>query len=337
MLLNSEQIESISCGTVKVFKSDKYTRLYRFTNEQIAMFLEYNDGEFSEKTHSSAGARLAFTTDSKTLKLKGNISLAGARYYYAIDLAVNGEHVDSIANFVGSENNDYFWKKFPIGEFEKVFQLGDGEKQVEVYLPFSVRTDIEEISIDDGAFIKPLKAKHKGLLFGDSITQGYDGLHPINHFAVKLSKLLDVDFVNKAIAGEVFNPRLAKLKDDIEPDYVVVVYGTNDWSRTPSFEEFKDNCTGFYQNIRSNYPKAKIFALSPIWRANLNDEKAFEFKKVHQTIQEVVATLGNAVYIDGFNLVPHQEELFADSYLHPNDSGFKYYAENLCKQIKDKL
>ncbi len=337
MLLNSEQIESISCGAVNIVTNEKYTRLYRFTEKQIAMYAEYNGGEFSEKTHVSAGIKLAFNTDSKYLKIKGVSSFAGSRSYFAIDLVVDGEYKDSIANFIDNGKSDYFWRTFPLGEFEKTFELGSGVKKVEIYLPFAVTIDFEEISLDDGALIEPVKAQYKGLLFGDSITQGYDCLYPSKHYAVKLSKFLDTDFVNKAIGGEMFNPRLAKLKDDIDPDYILVAYGTNDWSKISSFAEFKNNCKEFYQNVRKNYPNAKIFALSPIWRANLNDEKAFEFKKVHQTIQEVVLMLENVVYIDGFNLVPHQEELFADLYLHPNDSGFKHYAENLCKAIKEKV
>ena len=105
MKLTKNQIEQIAVGIVEVKNIDKYVRLYRFNEEQIAMFLEYNGGEFSEKTHSSAGARLAFTTDSKTLKLKGNISLAGARYYYAIDVAINGILIFNLYNLVFGESN----------------------------------------------------------------------------------------------------------------------------------------------------------------------------------------------------------------------------------------
>ena len=339
MILNKEQIESVCRGTVKVAKNDKYTRLYRFTEEQIAMYAEYMEGCFSEKTHVSAGIKLAFNTDSKYLKIKGVSSLAGARSYYAIDLVVNGEYKDSIKNFIDSGKNDYFWRTFPLGEFEKTFELGSGVKKVEIYLPFAVTIDFEEISLDEGSFIEPVKAQYKGLLFGDSITQGYDGLHPINHFAVKLSKLLDVDFVNKAIAGEVFNPRLAKLKDDVDPDYILVAYGTNDWNRTFDFEQVRKNCKEFYQLVRENYKKAKIFAIAPIWRKitpEEREEKSFEFSMVAKMIKEATQNLDNVVFIDGIDFVPHDESFYGDSRLHPNDSGFKHYAENLCKAIKGK-
>ena len=45
----------------------------------------------------------------------------------------------------------------------------------------------------------------------------------------------------------------------------------------------------------------------------------------------------NISVIDGFELVPPQENLFGDLSLHPNDSGFGYYFENLSKYIKEIL
>ncbi len=340
MVLSKEQIENISCGVVKVVKNDKYTRLYRFTDEQQSMYAEYREGCFLDKTYASAGIRLALNTNSKCLKLKGIPYFAGSRSYYAIDLVVDGEYKDSITNFIDSGKNDYFWRNFPLDAFEKVFQLGDGWKKVEIYLPFAVAIDFEEISLDDGAFVEPLKAKHKGILFGDSITQGYDCLYPSKHHTAVLSKFLDTDFLNKAIGGEFYNPRLAKLKDDIEPDYILVAYGTNDWSKIPDFEQVTKNCKEFYQLVRKNYPKAKIFALAPIWRkitAEERDQKAVEFSMVAKMIQETTANMDNLIFIDGIDFIPHDEKFFADSYLHPNAKGFKHYAGNLCKAIKEKL
>jgi hypothetical protein len=53
----------------------------------------------------------------------------------------------------------------PLGDFSKNIYLGDGEKTVCVYLPWSVKTLFEEISVDDNSFIvsddaiaKPLEA-----------------------------------------------------------------------------------------------------------------------------------------------------------------------------------
>ena len=52
-------------------------------------------------------------------------------------------------------------------------------------------------------------------------------------------------------------------------------------------------------------------------------------------IKKVALQYDNVIVIDGYDLVPHDTELFSDKRLHPNDDGFKYYAENLIKAIKN--
>jgi len=68
----------------------------------------------------------------------------------------------------------YATMDLPLGNFSKNIYLGDGEKTVCVYLPWSVKTLFDEISVDDNSFIEAIKPEKKLLVFGDSITQGYD-------------------------------------------------------------------------------------------------------------------------------------------------------------------
>ena len=96
-----------------------------------------------------------------------------------------------------------------------------------------------------------------------------------------------------------------------------------------------ENCRAFYKNIKENYPDAKIFAVTPIWRADCGStEKQFPFSEVHGLISEICEEIGGITVIEGFNLVPHEKELFADLRLHPSDYGFDYYAKNLYTEIK---
>ena len=174
------------------------------------------------------------------------------------------------------------------------------------------------------------------LVYGDSITQGYDSTTPARSYAMQLVRALDADARNKAIGGEVFCPELSKVKNDIEPDYISVAYGTNDWSRIPR-ADIKKNARQFYLNLRENYPGAKIFAITPIWRKDYQREDRYDFMAISAIINESVKDIPNVVVIEGFDLVPHKEEYFADLRLHPNDEGFKYYAENLIAEIKKHI
>jgi lysophospholipase L1-like esterase len=148
-----------------------------------------------------------------------------------------------------------------------------------------------------------------------------------------LSETLGAEEVNKAIGGEIFFPDLAKLKDDFVPDYITVAYGTNDWNRIDE-ETFKNNCSEFYTTLSKNYPDSQIFAITPIWRKDLNDERMFgEFRKVEEDIKDIVKELNNVTLISGFSFVPEDEDFYADLRLHPNDTGFEHYFKNLYNKI----
>ncbi|MBP3580252.1 MAG: SGNH/GDSL hydrolase family protein [Clostridia bacterium] len=179
-----------------------------------------------------------------------------------------------------------------------------------------------------------MKPEKKLIAYGDSITHGYDALRPSNRYIAKLADMLGAEEYNKAIGGERFFPELAKLKDAFVPDYITVAYGTNDWSCMDE-ETFKHKCKAFYTNISQNYPEAKIFAITPIWRKDMSEYREFgDFRKVEQDIRSAVMDIKNVTVVSGFDFVPKDEKYFADLRLHPNDEGFGYQAENLYKEIK---
>ena len=238
---------------------------------------------------------------------------------------VNGEYIGSLKN----ESEDAY------GEFEKTFSLGDGIKDVCIHFPWSVCSILKELCLDDDSFAEPVKKAKKIIIFGDSITQGYDAQNPINRYAANLADALGAEEINKAIGAEAFCPWLAALKDDIEPDYISVAYGTNHWHRSSS-EEFRVICEEFYDKLVANYPNAKIFALTPIWRKDRTDITRFEsFEEIGEIIADVVKKYDNVTCISGRNFVPEDETLFSDLYLHPNDKGFKYYSEGVKKAVEE--
>ena len=61
-----------------------------------------------------------------------------------------------------------------------------------------------------------------------------------------------------------------------------------------------------------------------------------DFSGVEEGIREAVKDLENIVLVSGFDLVPQDEKLFADLYLHPTDEGFACYFENFCRKVSGK-
>ncbi len=335
MRLNLNQIKEITKGAVRIEENEGFLSFYRFTEEQEEMY-KGRSADFYKKTFATAGVKLLFKTDSKNLKLKGKVQSGSSRKYYSIDVFVDGNPVGYIDNFEGIElPKDYAKTDLPMGDFSKSIELGKGEKTVCVYLPWSMAAKLEEISVDDGSFVDGVKLDKKLIAFGDSITHGYDALRPSNRYISRIAESLGAEEINKAIGGEVFWEDLAKTKEDFMPDYIAVSYGSNDWNKRTK-EDFEKSCREFYTSLRENYPTAKIFAISPIWRKDYNKENKFgNFLDAEKFIKEVADSLDNVTFISGFDFVPHDEKYYADLYLHPNDEGFDYQFENLNKKIKE--
>lgn len=338
MKLNFEQITSVCLGAVRVIETENGVRFYRFTEEQEELYRQ-KDEYLYKKTFATAGMKLLFETNSENLFMKVNVSAGGSsRKYFSFDVTVNGQIVGYLDNFTEEDlPQDYTQVKLQVGGFFQSFVLGSGKKTVCIYFPWSVIVELEEISIDDDAYILPINPSKRLLAFGDSITHGYDALRPSNCYVTKLADILEAEEVNKGIGAEIFFPALAKAREVFEPDYVTVAYGTNDWSATEE-KDFKERCFSFYEALSKNYPHSRIFAITPIWRKDDQQDKVFgPFQRVAEDMFEIVEKFDNVTCIYGYDFVPHDEKYFSDLRVHPNDEGFRHYAYNLSKQIMENI
>ena len=329
MILTVDQIKEITVGAARVEKNAQgRVKFFRFTEAQEKAYKDYST-EFYRKTFATSGIRLEFKTDSKSLSMTVNVKsgLSSSRRFFAHSVYVDGK----LAGRIERSQDDHR----PDGEFSGEFDLGEGEKTVKVYFPWSVRSELISLELEDGASLAPVKKSCKMIIFGDSITQGYDAVAPENSYASIITYAFDAEARNKGIGGEVFWPTLGALRDDFEPDYITVAYGTNDWSRSDK-ETFDRDCELFYTYLSANYASATIFALSPIWRGDKDSDKSKvgKFDYLAKKIKEVADSLPNVVFVDTNGFVPEDSSYFSDLFLHPNDAGFAPYAEHLLAEMK---
>ena len=326
MKLTLEQIQSTAYGAVRIEEINGAIHFYRFTKAQEDLYSE-TSADFYKKSFSTAGVRLEFITSSPFLSMEVEVMPASSRKYFSHDIYVNGTLKSSFGSQITST-----------GIFAHTCELGEGEKTVCVYFPWSANSILRRMELADGCTVVPVKKSCTMLMYGDSITQGYDAALTSQSYASRLTDLLNAEAINRGIGGECFFPTLASFSGNLDPDIITVAYGTNDWSKNKSFEIFEQNCAEFYGTLSRLYPKSKIFALTPIWRKD-NDRitSVGAFDSVSETIERIAKSLPNVTVINGYDFVPHDSAFFYDLRLHPNDEGFAHYAEHLHTEIKKHL
>ena len=335
MKLSFEDIKSITSGAERIAENDGIIEFRRFSEGEEEA---YRESWLSQRTLATSGVKLHFTTDAEKLIMKTRVTEIGYHTLYAFDVYADKKFVGQIRNYPdGTGRGDREKNKYPIGEKIGCFTLEKGEKEIEIYFPWSVKGELLELELSGATFFEPVKTDKVCLIYGDSITQGATALSPSNAYAIKLSDWLSAECYNKAIGSEMYFPELVKAgSGNISPDYIFVSYGLNDWVLR-TYDEAEEKCREFWKNVCEAYPGAKKFVLTPIWYENKNIEKKMgAFELIEKFIRKVAAEFPEITILDCTDFLPPNPELFDDG-VHPTDEGFRYYFEGLKKQLETLL
>lgn len=325
MKLTVEQIASAACGVTRAVQDGEFVRLCRFTQAQED-FYEVTNEQHYRRSLGTAGVTMEFDTDSTQLSLDIRCSMGSSRHWFVLSVFVDGQRI-------GEMNGKFEQPGF--ADAAATFALGEGSKRVKLYFPWSSCTRIRSMELDDGASFAPVVKTGKAMIFGDSITQGYDASKPELSYASQLADYLGMDCVNKAIGGEVFRPGLSELADDFQPQLITVAYGTNDWPRR-TMAEMGENARRFLSNLRGHYPDAKIVVLAPVWRKISGEMRlGSSFDAIASTLKGLVEEMDNAEFIDCISFVPHDLTVYSPDGTHPNDAGFAHYSEGLIQALRE--
>ena len=332
MILNLEDIKTITYGVEEVKEENGLFEFYRFTEAELK-------NNKAENFFRPAGVFLEFVTDAKELALKGNIEkILEGRSYYSVDVLQNNELIHSVKNYNKEElNSEYANYKYVTSDFDEVVRLAEGSKTIRIVLPFSVICKIEKLELIGANYFKSVKKEKLIVAYGDSITQGYDALNPKDTYVMRMAQYFSANVINKGIGGMQFNPELASCAYDSKPDFITVAFGTNDWNWN-GLEFIRKQCTAFLEEIVKIYGNAPVFIISPIWRHDCESKEkaAGDFLNVEKMIFEVAENYPSVTAISGWELVPHSPEYFGDGGLHPAANGFECYFENLKKFLPKK-
>ena len=318
-------IQEAALGCARITETEDGICFYRFTEEQEEFYRTYNS-DFYYKTFATAGVRLEFVTDSTTLSIETVCKSASSRKFVYHDIICNGIAIDHFGGTINSKK----------GYYGGCYDLGEGIKTIQIYFPWTAQSTLRSLELDDGASFSPVKRPTNMLIFGDSITHGYDANYPAQSYSSILADKLNANAINKGIGGELFMPELLDSAEDIDPAVITVAYGTNDWS-VRTAEDMENGIRGFYTKLSQKYPNAKIFGISPIWRSNESViTPAGKFSDVIEKLERLTADLPNVTILNGYHLIPHDKALFTDG-LHPNSIGSVHYGLNLADKILKML
>lgn len=334
MKLKLDQITAAALGAAYVTEETDGISFHRLTAPQEDVYRRLRDETMLRKAQATAGVVLSFRTDSRILSLKGTFGPAWTRHFCSVDVTASGTYLGSVDNFSHlSMEGNYASVVCERGPFKKDFNLGPGEKTVKIYLPWSASVALTELSLEDGSSFAPVRPGKKLLFIGDSITQGYDALRPMNRWPARVADALGMEEVNKSVGGESFFPELVAEAEELNPAAVFLAWGTNDWG-LGTRDSLLENAPKVFRHLRQKYPNAPLYAIIPIWRGDSKPDRVYgDFEQMRADIRGFAEAAG-AICIDGYDLVPHDPKFFGDLRLHPNDEGFSHYAKGVLKAMK---
>ena len=323
MRLSIEELRAFALGTVRVEERGDGIVFHRFT-EAEREFFRFRADIYAE-TFADAGIVLDFVTDARRFSFDARLSPASLRSWGFFDLAVDG----SLAFHSGSDDV----KAAPEVRFSA--PLDGGRHRLTLHLPQLACAALRSVELEGATFAEAQPRRRRILLYGDSITQGYDAKYPSLTYGARLAAEFDAELRNKGIGCDTFRAEvLAASEAERRPDFIIVAFGTNDWGLS-SAELFRRRASEFFTTLAELHPGVPVAALTPIWRADWDHRaRAGTFADAARIVAEAAKRDPDAVVIPGLKLVPPTVDFFGDRRAHPNDLGFAFYAENLARELR---
>ncbi len=317
MKLTLEQIRAVTVGAISVRAEADGIHFDKCTARQIAAWDALNR-DLGFRARTTSGVRLDFHTDSRHLRV---MAPSGGKFEVLID---------GLLRYACPGDRDV---TAPI-EADLCDELGEfgGSHRVTLAFPSHTVGVLGSVELDDGATLTPHTFDRRMLFIGDSITQGWQSHYDTAAYTWRVSNFFNADSVIQGVGGAYYHPSTFDVID-YDPDIVLVAYGTNDFGKNITLAEFRERIAGILDPLAETYRGKQIFILSPIWRGQREGKRMGSFADCRRAVAEEAERRG-FVHIDGLRLVPAMPEMMGDGWLHPNDLGFSYFAENLVRELQ---
>jgi hypothetical protein len=145
-------------------------------------------------------------------------------------------------------------------------RLPDGDKQIEVWLPWNERTELVGLWTDAPVVPLPDRARPRWVHHGSSISHGSNAGGPTSTWPALAASRGGVDLVNLGFGGSaLLDPFVARVIRDASADLISLKIGINlvntDLMR---LRAFVPAVHGFLDTIREGHPRTPLLVVSPI-------------------------------------------------------------------------
>lgn len=224
-----------------------------------------------------SGVRLEFRTRATSIELdtvRTVIGLAGvpARPDGIFDLVVNGvlvaQSTATGGNLITIDMATGGAETTPGPVHTARFaDLPEGEKDVEIWLPYQETTALVDLRADAPVEPLPDRGRRVWLHHGSSISHGSNAASPTAIWPARAAAAAGVELVNLGLGGSaLLDPFTARVLRDTPADLISVKIGINivnaDLMRRRAFGPAVH---GFLDTIREGHPETPLLVVSPIW------------------------------------------------------------------------
>ncbi len=339
-------------------------RLPEWTRSQIPPPMEL-------MVRMTSGVCLTFVTDSPSIVLRAMTTsrtfLGRPDPEVGYELVVNKEHHyqrDSGGNRIvmerlGSPNFELHEGNVTEISFP---DLGDNEKEIELWFPANAIVEIESLQLEEGADLyQPRTKRASWLHYGSSISHGASAARPTQTWPAVAATARAWELWNLGFGGHChLDQFVARSIRDLNPDLISIKVGVNVVNLDSMRERvFTPALHGFLDTIRERCTNTPIVLASPIYMPGGETEPgphspdrdgqwvAFRGHEEVQRgclnlvrIREVIKALveqrtaegdTNLHYVDGLQLLgPDEAKLLPDG-LHPNTKGLRRIGERFAE------
>ncbi len=305
---------------------------YRRIPEELAKSV--SDGVYSLHANT-AGGRVRFKTDSKSISIIAKMENAGRMPHFAITGSAGFDLYTK-----GDEGYDYY------KTFVPPFDISDGyestvcfpdNKMRDITVNFPLYSDVCEllIGIEDTAVLREGDKYADAapmVYYGSSITQGGCASRAGSAYQGFVSRRFDRDFINLGFSGN------ARAEDNMI-EYVagldMSVYIHDYDHNAPSAEHLEKTHEKMYKAVRAAHPDIPIIIMGRP-QFHMKDDEPERFAVIKNTYDRAVAAGDNVYLLDGRELMAMAGNEGTVDDCHPTDLGFASMA-NAIGDLLEKI